>query len=192
MSQRRNKLPDPDPVRILTGAVTRYTIKIAALALALAACGSTSTSTSTAPASEPPSTVQAPASQPAAPPSVSASNGSAGWIDSSNVYHRGEPPVSGLNSGADVAAVQVTFTNDGGTTVTVTGYDVGFLGRNGNVISTETIEVGSVPLGTENPTLNPGRAFTDTEGLVDGGPWATAGDRAVATGNITVSDIQWN
>jgi len=132
----------------------------------------------------------APAATQATTPVVSVSKGSVGWIGSDNAYHPGEPPSGGLDSGADVAAVQATFTNNGDTTVTVVSWDAGFLGRDGSVIDTETVNVGSTPLSQENATLDPGQSFTDTEALLDGGPWATAGYRSVATANITVSNVQ--
>lgn len=166
-------------------------LALAALA-ALAACSSAASSSSHAAAttSYPATPAAAPAVAAQATPAVSVSNGSVGWIGSDNVYHPGEPPAGGLDSGADVAAVQATFTNDGDTTVTVLSWDAGFLNRNGNVIDTETVNVGMTPLAQENTTLDPGQSFTDTEGLPDGGPWATAGDRSVATANITVSNVQ--
>jgi hypothetical protein len=165
-------------------------VALAGVALALAACGTAATSSGNPAVSPGTSAAAAPTTTQATTPVVSVSKGSVGWIDGGNVYHPGEPPVGGLDSGADVAAVQATFTNDGSTTVTVTSWDAGFLGRDGIVISTETINVGSTPLASENTTLNPGQSFTDTEGLLDGGPWATSGDRSMATANITVSNVQ--
>lgn len=172
-----------------TGTLASIAMTAGTFLLALTACAGSSTSSTPAPTTAPVSTA-APTTTQATTPVVSVSNGSVGWIGSSNVYHRGEPPVGGLDSGADVAAVQATFTNDGSTPVTVTSWDAGFLGRSGSVIGTETVNVGSTPLGPENPALNPGQSFTDTEALIDSGPWATSGDRSVATANITVSNVQ--